>query len=355
MTRTSRYVSLLAAAAGVALLSYLLRRAGVASIVQAIRLFGAGFLILLTLSGIRHFLRAIAWRSCVDPGAPSQRLLDLFTLRLIGESVTDLSPAGPMLGETVKAWAVSRNIPARFGVASVVIEDLIYSLGTGLFVMAGFLVLVVSAAHRHHFVRPSSVMLLSALAAVVLAITIGQGGLLRKVFLRLRNTSGGQAFIARYGQAVRGWEKGIREFFRTRRKRLLVVASIEIAVNAISLAETYLILRGATAHASFSNAYLVESANRCAQLLASFVPFGLGVDEGTTTAVLRSLGHTLREGVSAAAIRKIRSLFWDFVGLGLAAQFMIAKRAERRGASLELSEREDLPQNLNIAAVERIS
>lgn len=87
----------------------------------------------------------------------------------------------------------------------------------------------------------------------------------------------------------------------------------------------------------------VESANRCAQLVASFVPFGLGVDEGTTTAVLHSLGRTLSEGVSVAAIRKIRSLFWDFVGLALAAHFMIAWRAQRRGTSLEASPRADLP------------
>ena len=355
MIRTSRYVSWLAAAAGIALLGYLLHRVGVTAIVQAMRLLGAGFLILLILSGIRHFLRAIAWRSCVDPGAPSQRLLDFFTLRLIGESLTDLSPAGPMLGETVKAWAVSRRIPAKFGVTSVVIEDLIYSLGTGLFVMAGFLILVVSAAHKHHLAKPSGVMLLAALAAIVLAITFRPKHLLGKVLFRIRNTSSGQTLIARYGQAVRGWETGIREFFRTRKKVLFAVAAIEIAVNLISFVETYLILRGATAHASFLNAYLVESANRCAQLIASFVPFGLGVDEGTTTAVLRSLGDTLREGVSAAAIRKMRSLFWDFVGLALAAQLMIAKRAQRRGASLELGEREELPQSLQIATVERIS
>src|SRR5258707_13623546 len=104
MNRTSRCVSFLATVAGIALLGYLLRRAGMNTVVQAIRLLGAGFLALLFLSGIRHYLRAIAWRCWVDPGAQPQRLLDLFTLRLIGESVTDLSPAGPSLGKSVNAW-----------------------------------------------------------------------------------------------------------------------------------------------------------------------------------------------------------------------------------------------------------
>ena len=125
MNRTHRYGSLLAAVADTALLGYLLRRAGVSTVVQAFRLLGAGFLALLFLSGIRQYLRAIAWHCCADSGAHRQRLLDLFTLRLIGESVADLSPAGPFLGETVKVWAASKTITPGFGVASVVIEDLI--------------------------------------------------------------------------------------------------------------------------------------------------------------------------------------------------------------------------------------
>jgi glycosyltransferase 2 family protein len=355
MIRTSRYVSLLAAAASIAFLAYLLHRAGMSTVIQAIRLLGAGFLVVVTLSGIRHFLRAVAWRWCVDPEAPSQRLVDLFTLRLIGESVTDLSPAGPLLGETVKAWGMSKNISARFGVTSVVIEDLIYSLGTGLFVIAGFLILLGSTAHKYHLAKPSGVVVLSVLATIVLAFAIKREHLLGEILLRIRKTSRGQALIARYGKAVRGWGIQISSFFRTRRKLLVAVVAIEIAVNAISFAETYLILHGATAHASLLNAYLVESANRCAQLVASFVPFGLGVDEGTTTAVLHSLGRTLSEGVSVAAIRKIRSLFWDFVGLALAAHFMIAWRAQRRRTSLEANPRADLLLNPETAAVERIS
>ena len=353
MTRKSHYVSFFAAAAGVALLGYLLRRAGMNTVVQAMRLLGAGFLALLLLSGIRHYLRAIAWRCCVDPGAHPQRLFDLVTLRLIGESATDLSPAGPFLGETVKIWALSKSMSTRFGVTSVVIEDLIYSAGTAAFVLTGFLILLLSTARTHHLIKPSGAIILLALATIILAIVVQRGHLPRKLFLLIRNSPRGQALLARHGQAIRSWEAGIWEFFRTRKKLLVGVLAIEIVVNLISFGETYLILRGATAHASLLNAYFVESANRCAQLVASFVPFGLGVDEGTTTATLHSLGRTLSEGVSVAAIRKIRSLFWDFVGLGLAAHFMIARRAKARRTSLAPNLEADVPQSLEIATIER--
>lgn len=327
MNRMSRYVSYFSAIASIALLGYLLRRAGLTSVAQAIRLMGAGFLVLLLLSGIRHGLRTIAWRCCVNPSARPQRFLELFTFRLMGESITDLSPAGPLLGESIKIWALSKNISARFGVTSVLIEDLLYSLGTGMFVFAGFAILLFSTARAYPLSKVGGAIAFLVLAVIVPVLVLGKSNLLATISLRIRNTSRAQAFLARYGHVILSWKATLREFFQTRKKLLLAVLFLEVAVNAISLGETCLILKGTTGHASFLDAYLVESMNRCAQLVASFVPFGLGVDEGTTTATLHSLGRTLSEGVSVAAIRKMRSLFWDFLGLGLAAYFMIARRA----------------------------
>jgi uncharacterized protein (TIRG00374 family) len=317
-------------------------------------MMGLWILVLIVLSGIRHCLRAIAWRYCVDPGAQPQRFVDLFSLKLIGEFVTDLAPGGPFFGETVKAWAASKSLSARFGVTSVVIEDLIYSFGTGLFVLTGFLILLVTTADKYHLERSGKALVFSAVTLLGLAIIVWQGNLARTIYLCLRNTRRGRALIARYGQAVRSWGTLIRDFFRTRRALLLTIISIEILVNVISFGETYFILRRATAHASYLNAYLVESANRCAQLVASFVPFGLGVDEGTTTATLHSLGRTLSEGVSVAAIRKIRSLFWDLIGLGMAAHFLLARRPRDRALSLAPGQREDAPAASEIALAERI-
>ena len=354
MNRTSRYVSAFSAVAAVALLGYLLRRAGMSTVVHAVRLMGLGLVVLIVLSGVRHCLRAIAWRCCVDPGAQPQGFLKLFSLRLIGESVTDLSPAGPFLGEAVKAWAASKSITAKFGVTSVVIEDLIYSLGTGLFVLAGFVILLVSTANKHNLLKSGAAMILSAVSLFGVAVAAAKGNLLRTIYFRLQNTRRGQALIARYGQTVRTWGTLVQDSFQTRRNLLLSVLSIEILVNVISLGETYLILQGTTAHASYMYAYLVESANRCAQLVASFVPFGLGVDEGTTTAALHSLGRTLSEGVSVATIRKLRSIFWDLIGLGLAAHFLIASRARDPALSLATDQRESAPAAPKIALTERI-
>jgi len=62
----------------------------------------------------------------------------------------------------------------------------------------------------------------------------------------------------------------------------------------------------------------------------------------------------LSEGVSVAVIRKLRSLLGDFVGLGLAANFMMARRAKSRGTLPAQIHREEVPQALETAMAERI-
>jgi len=74
--------------------------AGMNTVVQALRLLGTGFLPHRSFR-IRHCLRAIAVRCCVDPERP-RTILDLLAVRLM-ESRPRLVSSGPILGETFKS------------------------------------------------------------------------------------------------------------------------------------------------------------------------------------------------------------------------------------------------------------
>jgi len=210
-----------------------------------------------------------------------------------------------------------------------------------------------STARKHDLVNPGGAMILLALATILLAIAVQKNHLLRKLFLRLRTSARGKLSSPGTTSPPR-LESGSAGVLSNPQEALSRCPDDGNCGECDQLRRDLPDLKSATAHASFLNAYLVESANRCAQLVASFVPFGLGVDEGTTTATLRSLGRSLSEGVSVAIIRKIRSLFWDFVGLGLAAHFMMARREQSRGTPLAQNQREDVPQALAAAIAGRI-
>jgi hypothetical protein len=113
----------------------------------------------------------------------------------------------------------------------------------------------------------------------------------------------------------------VYDFFRQRKRAFLGVFAAEIATNFTGICEAYVILAATTGSSSVLAAYLVETVSRAVQLAFSFVPLGLGVQEGATAATLQTLGGAAGAGVSLAIIRKIRSLFWAGIGLCLMPKY----------------------------------
>jgi len=329
MKKTLRSLRPLASIASFALFVYVLERSGPAAVLDKIRLLGWGFAFLILLSGARHLLRALAWSYCVETDGPRPAPLDLFGPRLVGEALNDLTPAGPLLGETAKVAVVSRLIPAQAGASSVVIENLIYALAALLFMLSGLVLALLKLATPHAFRWIGGELAICFLAAIAAACWIVRRRilLLGRTLDYLKRVGLGRAFLERHQDYLRAVEQAIYNFFLTRRRMFLAVLAIEIATNFTGIAEAYLILKVTAAHASLFAAYLVESASRAVQLAFSFVPFGLGIQEGAAAATLQALGYAASEGVSLAIIRKIRTVFWAALGLLLAAKYSIARPA----------------------------
>jgi len=328
--KTSHFVSSLALVASVALFVYMLHLTTPATIFEKARLLGWGFVSLLLLSGLRQGLRSVAWRSCVEPDGHRPGLLDLFGLRIVGEALNDVTPAGPLLGETAKVLAVSRRMSTQSSASSVVIENLIYGLAAVLFILSGVAWALLTLATNHGFRWLAGGLVICFLLSMLFCFWIINR---RVLFLgmiidRLKGWGLNWGFLDRHERDVRGVEKSIYDFFLTRRSLFLYVLAIEIATNFTGIAEAYLVLKATTAHSSVLAAYLVESASRAVQLVFAFVPFGLGVQEGVAGATLQALGYAASEGVSLAVIRKIRTLIWVALGLLLVAKYSIAKPAE---------------------------
>jgi uncharacterized membrane protein YbhN (UPF0104 family) len=326
MNNVLRYVRPLGSIASIALFIYVLQRSGPGAVLDKIRLLGWGFITLVLLSGVRHVLRAVAWSYCVQTDGTRPTPLTLLGPRLMGEALDDLTPAGPLLGESAKVVVVSRLMPAQAGASSVVIENLIYALAAILFMLSGVVLALLKLATLQDFrwIGGGLVICFFASMAIVRWIVTRRILLLGRTLDYLKRVELRWACLERYESSLRDVEQTIYDFFLTRRRLFLAVLAIEIATNFTGIGEAYLILKITAAHTSFFAAYLVESASRAAQLAFSFVPLGLGIQEGAAAATLQAFGYAASEGVSLAIIRKIRTVFWVAVGLLLAAKYSIA-------------------------------
>jgi hypothetical protein len=98
--------------AGLGLFVYMVRRVGLGNIGANIRMFGMWFLLIICISGLRQLLRTWAWYFSIEAQARKISMLDLFNIKLIGDTITDLTFAGPFLGEPAKALVASAHLPA---------------------------------------------------------------------------------------------------------------------------------------------------------------------------------------------------------------------------------------------------
>ena len=335
MKNCSRYFRPVAALISMALFAYLVRRTGLESVVQSFHRLGWSILLLILLSGIRHLLRAQAWSWCMPTNGIRPRALQLLGPRLIGEALNDLTPAGPLLGEPAKIVAASKWVRSPDAASSVVIENLGYILGALLFMLSGVALALIKVAALRGLLWLGAALLIGCsafVAAVVWAIG-RRKPCLASILDHLDRRGLRCSVLDRHSQSLRLIESTVYDFFRDRRAAFAAVLAAEIATNFTGVAEAYVILTLTAAHSSVLAAYLVESASRAMQLAFSFIPLGLGVQEGATAATLQALGYAASEGVSLAVIRKIRSLFWAGAGLCLATGYSIGAPAEEAGAA----------------------
>lgn len=334
--KTFRYVRLLAALASVALFVWMVSRTGLATILDQMRVLGTGLFLLIFLSGVRQVLRAVVWQRCIEPEARDLSLLDLFSLRLVGDAITEIAPGGPLLGEPAKVLAASQYMPGLSSASSVFIENVIYGFAALLFMLSGVTLALLDLAtpHAFHWIGGGLFLGLLLLLTLIAWLIIGRRTLvLGRIGDYLKNTGLKWTVLERYGQDLRAFEESVHDSVANRRSILFLMLAIEFATNFTGVAEAHLILKATTTHASFTAAYLVESASRAVQFACAFVPFGLGVQEGAAAFTLKAVGYTVSQGVSLAIIRKIRTAFWAGIGLVLAGKLSVVRRAEESGAS----------------------
>ena len=330
MKRASSYLGMLSAILGLSLFLWLLAWTGVNTIIDKIRLLGLGFFFLLLFSGARYTLRTITWRLCVKTER-SLSLLRLFRIMLVGEAFNDISPAGPVFGDAVRVWVASKHMSAEDSATSVAAERLIYSFSVVLFLLGGvgLLLLEITLPGRARLVTSGLILCLLSSLLVPYLIIRRRYLLVGEVLDRLKGSGLRFAFLERYEHRIRTFETTIHDFFLGQRKLFFFVLSINIMTHLVGIGEAYFILRATATQVSMLTASFVEMANRVAQMICTFVPFGLGVEEGTAGAALRALGYGASAGVSLGIIRKIRTVFWIAAGLVLATPYAVRKPAEQ--------------------------
>lgn len=308
---------------GLGLLIFLVRKVGAQPIFDALGRVGLGFFWVLATSGGRHFLRTCAMRLAVPPEHRQLNLRQAFAARLGGEAVTFATFTGPLLGEAAKVALLKKRVPLAHGITALLLDNIIYNLSVVLFILVGAVIMLavytVPAAVSYVLIAIALSALLGLLATV---LAVSQRFLLFSWLLqKLARFKFIPAVVTGKRDEITTVEETIYDFATHRRGAFVGMWVFNIAAHCLSVLEVYISLKMLGLDvAQVQQAYIIESLTKVINVVFSFVPGTIGVYEGGTAFILRTLGFAPALGVALGVVRKSAIIFWVAIGAVILAQ-----------------------------------
>src|ERR1700757_2366637 len=102
---------IVAAILGIALLTYLILRAGPATLMEGLHRLGWGLALIIAMGGLSHLVKTYAWKLTLVGSGNTASIGRMFQLRLISEAAGQVGAVGQFFGEGLRVSALSAEIP----------------------------------------------------------------------------------------------------------------------------------------------------------------------------------------------------------------------------------------------------
>jgi hypothetical protein len=282
---------------------------------------GFGFVLLISLNLVRHFLRAASMYRAVDPARRTFKYRSAVAARFGGEAVTLFSAfTGPYLGDATKVVLMKKHLPMTYGASAVIIDNILYYTSVIALVLSGVIVLVVNYGSSG---STMSKVLLVIVIAMVVAFSCFALALLYRItpithaidFLEKRGMA--PQFLVKKRESILNVENNVFQFYHNRPLDFFLVFGISCCVQAVSVTEVFFAMTFLGYEPTFAKAFIIESLTKIVNLTYGFIPANMGVYEGGNVLILKTLGYGADSGVGVALalVRRGTSLFGNLIGV----------------------------------------
>lgn len=316
-TKTRLPLRLLAAMFGVLLLTYLVRRAGPAKLVESIVTLGWGLSLVIALGGVAHLVKTCAWRITLLDQKRRVSFGRMLGLRLASEAVGQLGGLGILFGEGLRVSLLSPNLPLDRGITSVTLDRALFILSSAVVSMIGLVAVLVLLPLPHTLSLYASVfacILLSVILVTGFAVTkrwpVFSGA--AHVVGRVRYFS---AWIERKRALIHSVENKLLDFYHHTPGSFWASFSLNLAWQCAAVLEVYLILWLMGSHMSLFGAFAVEALTKLVNVVGALNPGNIGTYEGGNMLIVKMFGLSGAVGLTLAFARRLRAIFWAGVGV----------------------------------------
>lgn len=309
----ARFISILVAIAGVALLVFTVQRVGGwSAVVDGIASVGWWFMVVVLLGAFRMACRTRAWMVCADDA--QLRFADALSAWIVGDAMGNLTPLGLLASEPTKILMVRSRISTITSVASVAIENAFYTVSVLAVLLAGTWLFLQRADVPAGLEQISEIIVAAvAIIAVIGVWAVRTRPAVLSRFAPLVQRMAGKTHAP--AEAIREIEAQIYAVPQWPAGRIARVSMWEVMFHVAAVAEVWVVLRLLVPDITIAEAFLLESAGRFVTVAFKFVPYRLGIDEMGSGAVATVLGLPPATGVTLALIRRLRIIVLNALSL----------------------------------------
>ncbi len=324
---------LLSLFAGLVLLAFVASRIDLAEVwARVVELGPLGALAAAAVYFLAFLIDTASWQLAL----PSVRLngawlYRLWKVRMVGEALNLVIPAGSLGGEPVKAVLLKRGhgIGYHEGAASLFIARTVNILALVAFAAVGLALMLGVEALPRSFVLAAGLGLLALGLGVAGFYAVQRWGAAsflarRLVAWRRRGGRRGGRLAGRLAGRLEGFLEPIHavddrfeQFYLRRRLRFAGALGLAFLNWLLGAAEIMVIMWFLGAPVSPSEAWLIEAVAQLVRAGIFFVPASLGVTEAAMVLVYDALTGRPSLGFAVALIRRARELVWIAWGLWL--------------------------------------
>jgi len=316
----SRKLQALLFVCGSAVFAYLVARIGVGTLLADAVHTGWMFVPILILYGVVYACSAAAWWLTMADEPVRPPFWRTYAITVAGFSLNFVTPMVNVGGEPFKIAALSRWLGVRRAAGSVVIYQMLHTLG----MLLSFLTAVMLGAvllPPHPALRAGLAVAGAVLAALCwLLLTGHRRGVLQRALDLIHHIP----LLDRLGQRLESkratladMDAQITDFYHKRPDRFWQALLLEYLSRSIFMLEYVLIGLGVGLHITYLQAYAIGGLTSLIQNVIFIVPFEVGTKEGSLYLFFRLLRLDPALGVYTAIVSRLRDLAWIGAGLGL--------------------------------------
>lgn len=317
MKKLQNISSLLFFLIGLVLLSFVIRRFGGWELWETFSQIGWKIIFILILPLSWYMAQALAWYVVMEETGQHVSYWSLLNIKLSGESINTLTPVSWMGGDPVRIMMLRKRMPGTLSTAATVLDRTMQSLAVVVFLLIGLSVawLTIDLPQNWEYVFPGLTLLLIVMVAFFIyrqkkGIFKHLTKILDLIGLKRLNTTHLQ-------EKTEALDKRIAQFYGEHPQRFLQALGLHVLGRLLGVLEIFYIAQFLGIPLGLSGALLLASLTVLVNMMFVFIPGSIGVMEGAYGAILHVLGQEAVAGVAIQLVRRLRTIFWIFVGLVL--------------------------------------